>query len=304
VINWWPQRISTRARRVQNIKNVVFEQPDNFEVLVDHFHVRRPVLFPNPIAEKYGGPTPIIYPIAYEGTIARRRLRFSGYIYAQQPHIDPVELQGVQLRVRGVGIGGYDRTWMGYPFDEGMKFGQVSGEVYVQEGLESALNIDRASFRETDPHYLALRAVLWKQLKERVFPEFKSRQKTFSAKRTEEKGKQQSGRLREALVEAPEPIGTQPQVKEREEPAVPRTGGKKKPSTEGSFQQVLRVVDGEAIFEKSVFDRFVKELSLKQPAKERLKRVGVVLAAYGMWDRLKPDEAEALLRALAIAVEA
>jgi hypothetical protein len=185
-----------------------------------------------------------------------------------------------------------------------MKFGQVSGEVYVQEGLESALNIDRASFRETDPHYLALRAVLWKQLKERVFPEFKSRQKTFSAKRTEEKGKQQSGRLREALVEAPEPIGTQPQVKEREEPAVPRTGGKKKPSTEGSFQQVLRVVDGEAIFEKSVFDRFVKELSLKQPAKERLKRVGVVLAAYGMWDRLKPDEAEALLRALAIAVEA
>mgnify|MGYP001149791857 CR=1 FL=1 len=39
----------------------------------------------------------------------------------------------------------------------------VSGEIYVDEGLEEALNIDRNSFRETDLHYLKLQAIVWKR---------------------------------------------------------------------------------------------------------------------------------------------
>ena len=38
----------------------------------------------------------------------------------------------------------------------------MSGEIYVEEGLERALSVDRNSFRETDAHYIALQEHLWK----------------------------------------------------------------------------------------------------------------------------------------------
>src|SRR5207247_2568810 len=62
---------------------------------------------------------------------------------------------------------------------EGIKFGQVTGEIYVEDGLEPALNIDRDSFRETDVHYQAMRAHVWELLRTKIFPEFKSRSKKF-----------------------------------------------------------------------------------------------------------------------------
>lgn len=166
-------------REIENEASLTLEEPQNFRLTMDEFDIRRPVLFPNPIAVSYGGPDPKLYTLEFDSEVAGHRLACKGYIYAQQPHIDSVELQGVQIRIRGVGIGGYDRTWMGYPFDEGIKFGQISGEIYVHEGLENALNIDRASFRETDPHYLTLRARLWDKLRHEVFPEFKSRQDAY-----------------------------------------------------------------------------------------------------------------------------
>ena len=42
--------------------------------------------------------------------------------------------------------------------------GQISGEIYIEEGLEQALNVDRRSFRETDPHYLMLQQHIWQEI--------------------------------------------------------------------------------------------------------------------------------------------
>src|SRR5207245_869148 len=119
---------------------------------------------------------------------------------------DPEELKGVQLRIRNVGIGKYDKSWLGYPFEEGLKFGQVTGEVYVEDGLEPALNIDRDSFRETDVHYQALRAHVWQLLRQQVFPDFKSRQKEYKkSRKTKERGKL-TERFKKALLQLPAPL--------------------------------------------------------------------------------------------------
>src|SRR5262249_22366966 len=45
-----------------------------------------------------------------------------------------------------------------------------SGEIYLENGLEDALNIDRHGFNEVHPHYMALQHHLHKLLNEVVFP--------------------------------------------------------------------------------------------------------------------------------------
>jgi hypothetical protein len=66
--------------------------------------------------------------------------------------------------VRNVAIGQYDATYLGYPHHEGWKFSQMTGELYVDDGLDQAVNIDRASFRESDEGFIALQKFLFSRL--------------------------------------------------------------------------------------------------------------------------------------------
>jgi hypothetical protein len=305
------QIFETAKRVVDGADAIDVPRIDKFHLKVDKYDITRPIRFPTPCTVGYGGPDPIAYPFDFDRSVAGRKLRFTGYVYSQQPRIDPAELQGVQIRIRNVGIGGFDRTWMGYPFDEGMKFGQVSGEIFVHEGLESALNIDRASFRETDPHYLALRAWLWDFLKKTVFPDFKTRQDKYrNQKKKEAKGELEE-KLTKALSKAPETVGVRPRPKQRprEEkpkvpatrPASPKSDAPPKPEARKTarHQSIVLVEDGEAAVDQEVLARVARAGAQR----DRLLRVCAVLAAYGIWDVLSPDEAEEVLSALAVAVE-
>lgn len=295
-------------RRPTDADKVLLQEPKEFKVFVDGYDIRRPILFPNSSAETYGGPPPIAYPFRHSGKVAGRELSFYGYIYSQKPHIDPVELQGLQIRIRGAGIGGFDRTWMGYPFDEGIKFGQLTGEIFIEEGLESALNIDRASFRETDPHYLALRAWVWNLLKTKVFPDFKSRQARHLKEKRATAQTEQEKRLAAALAEAPEVVGVKPRVQERPQSSAPPTRpargskGILLSKTVGARQSIVSIVEGEAVVSKSAFAQVVAQYGLPDVAQSRLLRVCAALAGFGVWEDLNDNDAQKLLNALAVAV--
>jgi hypothetical protein len=70
-----------------------------------------------------------------------------------------------------VGIGGYDSTFLKfYKEIETIRNRWVSGEIFVDEGLESSLNIDRDSFNEHDEHYKRLQSHLHEKFDE-VFNE-------------------------------------------------------------------------------------------------------------------------------------
>ncbi len=132
-----------------------------FKAFIDGVELRKPILLP-------GGGKNIghkVYQIRYEGALSdRRKLSIRGYLYWQRGRILPRELQGVLVRTRNVGVGQYDLTYLGYPHHEGWKFSQMTGELYVDEGLEEALNIDRASFRESDAGYVELQGYLFEKL--------------------------------------------------------------------------------------------------------------------------------------------
>ena len=59
---------------------------------------------------------------------------------------------------------------LGYRITEGPRFAWLTGELFVEDGLENALTIGRDGFDVGHPHYIALRRWLHHELRSRVFP--------------------------------------------------------------------------------------------------------------------------------------
>lgn len=149
----------TNERAIPHIKTRLKDY--DFKVIVDGLELRKPILFPSEEKVTKKGVDYDFIPFHYDRVKdglpkERARLKFDGYIYFQKKAIMPPELRGILIRIRNVAIGYYDKSLLHYPLPAGPLANQVSGEIYVEEGLEAALNIDRNSFRETDLHYLAL----------------------------------------------------------------------------------------------------------------------------------------------------
>jgi len=134
-----------------------------FSVVVDGYELRKPILLPTAGDLQEVGDDYQVYPFFYKDE-DHIGLNFEGYIFHQRKQITPPELQGLLVRIRNVGIGGYDTSMLKYPRNIGPMVRGMTGEVYVRAGLEDALNIDRNSFNETHEHFLKLRDVVFRHL--------------------------------------------------------------------------------------------------------------------------------------------
>ena len=84
--------------------------------------------------------------------------------------LKPDELRGILIRIKNVGIGYYDQSMLDYRFNEGPRSRWLTGEIYVDEGLEDALNVDRDSFNRFHPEFRALQSHVHAVLRDEVFP--------------------------------------------------------------------------------------------------------------------------------------
>jgi hypothetical protein len=131
----------------------------NFSVFVDGREVRKPISFTNSIdftTRRIRRTTTTVY---------NGKLTFSGYLVAQEgKQIKPPELRGLLVRIKGVAVGLYDPSFLDYQTNQGPRSRWVTGEVYVSEGLEDALNVDRDSFNQFHPQYKVLQEIVHQQL--------------------------------------------------------------------------------------------------------------------------------------------
>jgi len=88
-------------------------------------------------------------PAAYRGG----ELEIYGY-FAWAPKVVPNEHQGVLIRINGASGALFDNTFLRYKVAERTRLTQIIGEIFVDVGLDGALNIDRESFNYTHPHYV------------------------------------------------------------------------------------------------------------------------------------------------------
>lgn len=152
----------------------------NFKVFVDGFEIRKPIILPTNKKLNKKDSDYRIYPyISFKEKDSASNLSFTGYLFHQREKILPPELQGILIRIKDVAVGGYDRTFLHYPKAEGPMFNQLTGEIFVESGLEEALNIDRNSFNEAHPHFLKLQQFLWDYLggQNGVFKDIRKRSK-------------------------------------------------------------------------------------------------------------------------------
>lgn len=133
-----------------------------FEVRIDGLTLRKPNIYPCPSVRRDGARmSGEVYPVTKNTTVYNRKLSLSGYVYLQNGQaIEPMELRGILIRIRNVAIGGYDAGFLAYPKIEGPRFNWLSGEIFIDEGLEQALNIDRDSFNQMHSHYVSLQRTI------------------------------------------------------------------------------------------------------------------------------------------------
>ena len=104
--------------------------------------VRKPILFVGRCREEFTG-------IPRE--LSAGPLEFEAYLI-WTPKVAPTEHQGVLVRVHGSSGTLFDSTFIRYQVSEQTRLRQITCEIFVSQGYESALNIDRESFNLTHPH--------------------------------------------------------------------------------------------------------------------------------------------------------
>ena len=170
-----------------------------FSVLVDGVRLFKPVLLQKPTAvvlpeSASEGGGPFHFPLEYSTIIWGSSLKIQGYLYASNGSaLHPDDIRGILIRLRHVGIREYDKSFMDYRYAEGPRFAWLTGELYVEDGLEDALTVGRDGFDAAHPHYLALKEWLHSELRHRIFPTLyrgiKSRRIDKQTKRDESQGR-------------------------------------------------------------------------------------------------------------------
>jgi hypothetical protein len=169
-----------------------------FRVLLDDLELRKPVdLRGNP-----GGYTSV--PIKRTSKqVLQRELTLSGYIVVQEGRqLRPSELRGTLVRIRDVGVGLYDASLLDYRINEGPRSRWLTSELFVESGLEDALNIDRDSFNRYSPEFQVLQREYHSVLQKEVFPEVYKQIEKRAQTRQHQRSKSRLHALVEVIGEA------------------------------------------------------------------------------------------------------
>ncbi|MEL3922109.1 ATP-binding protein [Aeromonas enteropelogenes] len=131
----------------------------DFNVVIDGLTLYRPIKFTD--LPKSGGVVnkPILFIGSYAPNLSSSdirdsggRLAFDAYIL-WTPKVIPKEHNGVLVRINNASGIMFDETFMKHQVAEHTIKSQLTIEIFVHEGLDSALNIDRESFNIAHPHY-------------------------------------------------------------------------------------------------------------------------------------------------------
>ena len=134
------------------------ENLDGFEVFVDGLRLARPVRYKNLLTTKHALKSPIFFVGKCREEFPGIDLDFSGGPIAFEaylvwaPKIAPTEHQGSLIRINGSSGTLFDPTFLRYGVSEQTRLRQITCEIFIHEGLDSALNIDRESFNNAHPH--------------------------------------------------------------------------------------------------------------------------------------------------------
>lgn len=142
-----------------------------FDVLFDGVLLRRPIELPTALITPSRVGCPVMMVGAenapFPDTALDRAggpLRFEAYLYWNSK-ISPKDVQGSLIRVREASGTLFDQRFLDYQVSEQNRLRQITAEIFVLEGLDGAINIDRESFNYSHPHYIYIQKWLHRALR-------------------------------------------------------------------------------------------------------------------------------------------
>lgn len=145
-----------------------------FNVEYDGVPLRKPIVFSG-VGKNF------VRTFSFKGKEVSAR----GYFYAQHGTIKPLELQGVLVRIRHAAVGDYDQTFLDFSQSESPLIQKwVSCEIWADDRLEAAMNIDRTTLRDTHPAYVEFRELFHNELRKTLK---KARSEIYQAVNNERK---------------------------------------------------------------------------------------------------------------------
>lgn len=131
----------------------------DFHVFIDGFELKRPISFKyikKPSSRAISKPMLFVGKFVPNLQAVDRDIRgggfgMEGYLFWNGVVI-PKENNGVLVRIRGAAGALFDATFFKYQISELTRLRQIVSELYIRQGLDAALNLDRESFNFSHPH--------------------------------------------------------------------------------------------------------------------------------------------------------
>lgn len=263
------------------------EGSTNFHVQVDDLVLKRPLKFRNLPTTSHALKHPLLFVGGHreefedvDRTLSGGPLEFQAY-FLWAPKIAPVEHNGVLIRLHGASGTLFDPSFMNFKLAEITRLRQISCEVFVTEGLESALNIDRESFNDAHPHTVRLTRWLHAALARVI-----NQQKAIASRLHREARSAQSAEQVTALDKIVRELWDEQSWDG--EPADALLTDKLSSEAEGTANAIL--LPRSSIVGSPGTSKGVKS------AEARLLAVARMLDAFDLLDELDPDERDTLLR--------
>lgn len=216
-------------------------------------------------------------------------LAFEAYLF-WTPKVAPVEHQGSLIRIHGSSGTLFDPTFMRYQVSEQTRLRQITCEIFVSEGLDSALNIDRESFNNAHPHSVYITKWLHSALRQLASAQKRLASEVRAHTRDESKG---------AAVSEIQRVANEVWQQEADDPAAQPPSielsitGKKSEAADESY-----VYSRAAILPDPPRMQTAKTKARNAILEEKLKAIAQVLASFGLLDAVSKRKQEKLLRAI------
>lgn len=276
-------------REVANFSSLRHEASD-FSVSIDGLSLKRPIKFRNLPTTQHVLKKPMIFLGSmredfkgFPREVSAGPLEFEAYLF-WTPKIAPTEHQGALIRIHGASGTLFDSTFLNYQVAELTRLRQITCEIFVKQGLEGALNIDRESFNTSHPHTVLLTRWLHSALRQLATAQ-----------------KRQAQELREAVRDSTTRDTEDRFLKIVSSANMLRTDG------EGIIPSILVVAPGDkpAAFAQAVTHQLdLKRLMDEVPGGDtlpsessllKLRAIVQILSVYGVLDQLSPKEQDNLL---------
>ena len=275
---------------------------DSFHVSLDNLKLARPLTFSGFPSTQRARQEPLLLcqkvAETFEGSsreLSGGPLSFLAYL-VWAPKLAPRDRGGALIRIHGASGTGFDDGFLRYQTRENVRLGQTTCEIFVTEGLEGALNIDRESFNYAHPHVVYLSKWLHGALTSLFTEEKKLSSKVRKRKRTSQRAAKE-----QALHNIAEEAWQQEGYVDEELPTIAFLDEEAQTTDEDPLDSLK--ADSYSISRPRLSDAMPGVSPGPLSNTTELEAIFQILAAFGLLDLLDEPERQRLATALAGVVE-